>query len=81
MKACNGIARTVAGAFQVRSTSCGAPVPLKLITTVGLTEELLLMVNWPEADPVAGWIKLHCQSQCLAWVKCDREGGPRNRES
>ena len=30
-----------------------APVPLKLTAVVGLVDELLVIVSWPETDPVA----------------------------
>jgi len=41
------------GAPQLRSTSWGAPVPLRLRTAVAPEEELLVIVNWPVAEPTA----------------------------
>ncbi len=42
----------VPGGFQLRSTSCESPVPLRLIVSVPLVDELLVTVSCPVADPV-----------------------------
>lgn len=42
-----------AGAAQLRSTWCGFPVPLSPTVTVEFDDELLVMVNCPDAEPVA----------------------------
>jgi len=41
------------GACQLRSTSCGSPVPLRERVAVGFVDELLLMLSCPVAGPTA----------------------------
>jgi hypothetical protein len=41
------------GACQLRSTSSGLPEPLKGTVSVGFADDVLLMVNWPVAEPTA----------------------------
>jgi hypothetical protein len=38
---------------ELNPAGAGVPVPLRLITAVPLVEELLAMVSWPVAEPVA----------------------------
>jgi hypothetical protein len=39
------------GALHFKATSCGFPVPFKGTVRDGFVDELLLMVNWPVAEP------------------------------
>src|SRR5215469_12412792 len=56
------------GAFQLRSTSCEAavPVPFRLITAVLPVDELLLMVSCPLAEPAAAG--LNCTCRVTDWL-------------
>ena len=60
------------GATQLRSTSCGSPVPLRLTTADPLVDELLEMVSLPVIAPVA--VGSNCRLSVAVWPELKVSG-------
>ncbi len=57
------------GGTQLKSTSCGLPVPLRATVAVGFVDELLVTVRFPVAEPTVVGSKVSVRESVLPGLR------------